>query len=52
MKTCSVPGCDRRHSGKGLCKRHYDGLPENEEKASLREKAPLASSREKKPVTI
>ncbi len=40
MKTCSVPGCDKPHSGKGLCKKHYDALPESREKARLREKQP------------
>ena len=23
MKTCSKPGCERKHSAKGLCKTHY-----------------------------
>lgn len=40
MKTCSISGCNGPHSGKGLCKKHYDALPENKEKAKLREKAP------------
>jgi hypothetical protein len=40
MKQCSNPGCSNPISGKGLCKKHYDALPENKEKARLREKAP------------
>lgn len=37
---CSIPDCDKPHSGKGLCKKHYDELPENKLKAKLRERAP------------
>ena len=25
-KTCSVPGCDKKHYGKGLCNMHYTRL--------------------------
>jgi hypothetical protein len=24
IKTCSVPGCEARHFGRGYCKHHYD----------------------------
>lgn len=40
MKSCSVAGCQNPYSGKGLCKKHYDLLPENKEKAKLREQIP------------
>lgn len=29
-RTCSVPGCERRHAAKGLCKMHYYRLRRNE----------------------
>ena len=24
MRTCEVPGCERKHSAKGLCNFHYE----------------------------
>jgi len=38
--TCSIEGCIRPLSGKGLCKLHYDRLPENKEKAKQRIASP------------
>lgn len=40
MKICSIPNCGNVHAGKGLCRKHYDALPENKEKARIREKEP------------
>lgn len=40
MRICSIEGCIRPHSGKNLCKWHYDNLPENKEKAKQRAQKP------------
>ena len=32
VKKCSIEGCERKHSAKGLCKYHYEHTPERKAK--------------------
>ena len=39
MKTCSYENCEEKYYAKGLCKSHYDRLPERRKKRARSQKA-------------
>lgn len=35
IKICTINGCNQKHKARGLCKKHYDQLPEFKERRRL-----------------
>lgn len=50
MRTCTVPGCNRKHLARGFCKNHYQQNANNAGRVEVKEKEEEKLEKETKPI--